>query len=102
LLGEEYNFYFGPGYDWYAKVIKAKEGKSFHMKMTKSDEDWNPTSFGFDFENKSEKALLKFWHNGWPECNAHYRHSSFCWAIWLKALKDYIENDIVIPFEERS
>jgi len=37
-VGEEYNFYFGPDYDWYAKVIKAEEGKSFHVKMTNSDD----------------------------------------------------------------
>jgi len=60
------------------------------------------TSFGFDFENGGKNVRLKFWHKGWPECNAHYRYSSFCWAILLKGLKDYVENDVVIPFEERS
>ncbi|MDF0716438.1 SRPBCC domain-containing protein [Muricauda sp. 334s03] len=100
---EVYNFFFTPEYDWYGRVIKLEENKSFHIKMTKSDPDWNPTSFGFDLEeNSTGTVLLKFWHTGWPKCNHHFRRSSYCWAILLKGLKDYVEHGKIIPFEERQ
>ena len=99
---EEYNFFFTPEYDWYGKVLKCEKNKSFHIKMTKADIDWNPTSFGFDLEQKNDTTLVKFWHIGWPECNAHFRRSSFCWAMLLNGLKNYVERGIIIPFEERE
>lgn len=70
--------------------------------MTKTDEDWNPTSFGFDSEELEIMVQVRFWHKGWPECNAHFRRSSFCWAIPLNGLKNYIEKGVIIPFVERE
>lgn len=102
VLNEEYNFYFGPKYDWYGKVTKLETDKSFHIKMTKSDPDWDPTTFGFDMEQKENYVLVKFWHKGWPECNDHFRTSSFCWALLLNGLKNYAEKGVVVPFAERS
>ncbi|MEL7002012.1 MAG: SRPBCC domain-containing protein [Bacteroidota bacterium] len=98
----KYNFYFSPEYDWHGVVTKVKKNMSFHIKMTKADEDWSPTSFGFDLVPQDKGVLLKFWHVGWPACNAHFRRSSFCWAILLKGLKDYTERGIIVPFEERE
>ena len=70
--------------------------------MTKSDPNWEPTSFGFDLKEIEDGVLVKFWHKDWPECNDHYKHSSFCWALLLKGLKDYLEKGVIIPFEERN
>ena len=99
---EVYNFYFTPEYDWYGKVIKLVKNQSFHIKMTKSNSDWGPTSFGFDLQQIDNSILVSFWHIGWPKCNSHYKRSSYCWALLLNGLKEYIEKGIVIPFEERS
>lgn len=99
---ETYNFFFGPYYDWYGKVIKLKRNQSFHIKMVESDADWDPTSFGFDLKQKDDKVFVHFWHRGWPECNAHFKRSSFCWAMLLNGLKNYVEKGLVIPFEERE
>ena len=70
--------------------------------MTNSDEDWNPTSFGFDFEAVSGGVILKFWHKNWLHQNHHFRHTSYCWALLLNALKNYIEKGIVISYKNRS
>lgn len=99
---EEYNFFFSSEYNWYGIVTNAVKNKSFYIKMTKSDTDWDPTTFGFDLEQKNDHVHLKFWHVGWPECNHHFRRSSFCWAILLNGLKNYVEQDIVVPFNERE
>ncbi|MEN0048041.1 MAG: hypothetical protein AAF806_13360 [Bacteroidota bacterium] len=70
--------------------------------MTQSDEDWDSTSFGFGLEGNSEGTQVQFWHVGWPACNHHFRRSSYCWAILLKGLKDYLEKGIIVPFKERA
>ncbi len=101
-LGAIYNFYFDESYDWYGKVIQIEPEKSFHVKMTDSDSDWNPTSFGFDLEKIETGTKLEFWHVGWPECNAHFKRSSFCWAMLLNGLKNYTEKGTIIPFGERD
>jgi uncharacterized protein YndB with AHSA1/START domain len=101
-LGEEYNFYFAPEYDWFGKVIKFVPNNAFHIKMTKSDTDWNPTSFGFDLNETGIGIQIQFWHKGWPECNANFKRSSFCWAMLLNGLKNYVEKRVVVPFEDRE
>ncbi len=86
-LNEEYNFFFGSKYDWYGKVIKVIDNKSFHIKTTKADADWSPTSFGFDLIQNETSVTVKFSHTGWPHCNEEFRQSSYCWAILLNSLK---------------
>lgn len=100
--GEEYNFNFTDKYDWYAEVKSAKQWDHIHYKMTESDDDWNPTTFGFDLEEKNNGIYLHFFHKDWPECNTHFKHSSFCWAMLLKGLKDYLEKGTIVPFEDRE
>ncbi|WP_440120615.1 SRPBCC family protein [Tenacibaculum sp. Ill] len=102
-LGAEYNFFFGEPYNWYGEVVKYKKNESFYIKMTKSDEDWNPTTFGFDLFEKDEGVTwVHFFHKGWVEQNNHFKHSSYCWALLLNGLKSYVEKGIIIPFEERN
>ncbi len=101
-IGNEYNFYFTPEYDWFGKVSRIVPNQSFYIKMTKSDSDWNPTTFGFDLKKDNDHTQLSFSHLGWKQCNLEFRSSSFCWAMLLKGLKDYLEKGIILPFEERS
>jgi uncharacterized protein YndB with AHSA1/START domain len=101
-VGKTYNFYFGPEYDWLGTVTDCEPDAAFHIKMTRSDPDWEHTSFGFDLEETKNGTSVSFWHKGWPDCNKHFRIASFCWAILLKGLKDYCEQGTIIPFEQRS
>lgn len=101
-VDSEYNLFFTEEYNWLGNVIVCDKDKAFHIKMTKADPDWTPTSFGFDLEEIKNGVLVKFKHKNWPACNAHFRHSSFCWALLLNGLKNYVEKGIIIPFEERE
>ena len=101
-IGTTYNFFFEAPYDWYGEVTKCKKDISFHIKMTQSDVDWNPTTFGFDLEQMDGGTMVHFWHKDWPECNHHFKRSSYCWAILLRGLKNYVEKGVILPFEERS
>src|SRR5690606_12095634 len=79
--GEEYNFYFTPEYNWYGEVARYNPDKSFHIRMTRSDPDWDPTSFGFDLTDKNGNTYVSFSHTGWVDCGEHFRVASFCWAM---------------------
>ncbi|GAB5399730.1 MAG: hypothetical protein Aureis2KO_13150 [Aureisphaera sp.] len=102
IQGSEYTLYFAPEYDWRAKVASTEPNRSFHLKMTHASEDWSTTTFGFDLEELDNGVLLKFSHLGWKHCNNEFRNSSFCWAMLLNDLKNYVEKGTIVPFEERS
>lgn len=101
-IGNEYNFYFGKEYDWYAEVTACIINTSFHVKMTQSDNDWAPTTFGVDLKEDKNGTQLTFQHIDWPACNDHFKTASYCWAILLKDLRNYIEHGVIVPFEQRS
>ena len=101
-IGESYNLNFTDLYNWYCKVSFCKPNESIHFKMTKSDKDWNPTTFGFDLEEKDGGTYLRFFHKDWPEQNDHFKFSAFCWAMLLNGLKNYLEKGVIIPFEGRN
>lgn len=102
VLDSEYNLNFTDQYNWFGTVSKVIENQCFFITMTISDEDWNGTTFGIELENHTEGTYLKFSHKNWQKDNDHFKHSSFCWALLLKGLKDYLEKGIVIPFESRN
>lgn len=101
-IGQEYNFNFGPKYNWFANVIKLEKNKAIAFKMSKSDPDWDHTIFGFELKYKDGKVLTEFSHINWPVLNNHFKHSSYSWAILLKGLKEYIEFGNIMPFHERA
>ena len=101
-VGEVYNFNFTDAYNWYGKVTVCKNDTSFHIKMTDADPDWNPTTFGFDLKEDNHSVAVQFSHTRWPVCNHHFKRSSFCWAMLLNGLKNYVEKGTIIPFEERE
>jgi len=101
-MNQTYRLFFSPQYDWYGRVSKVISNKMFEIQMTDSDIDWNTTRFGFHFNETKEGTLVHFYHKGWSSPNYHFQHTSYCWALLLKGLKDYIEQGIIIPFEERA
>jgi len=101
-LHTEYNLNFTDDYNWYCKVVEVKPNKFFHLKMTKSDDDWNPTTFCFELEPTSNGTSLMFSHINWLKDNQEYKQSSFCWAMLLNDLKNYLEKGKIVPFSERS
>ncbi len=101
-LEGEYNLNFTDDYNWFCKVSEMNINKSFYLKMTQCDVDWNSTTFGFDLEEIEKGTLVSFSHKNWKEVNHHFKHSSFCWAMLLNGLKNYLEKGLVVPFEERN
>lgn len=100
-LGSTYNFYFAEKYDWYAEVTASEIGKTIAWKFTKADSDWIDTVLQLTITSH-EEHILTLNHSGWLEANEHFRRTSYCWATYLRLLRDYVENGIVVPHADRS
>src|SRR5579859_3378608 len=92
-----YKLSFGPGYDWTAKVSKFTENQVFELTMTESDKDWQGTKVGFILSPGKEITEVQFYHTGWPHANEHYKSSCYCWAMYLRILKRYLEFGEKVP-----
>jgi hypothetical protein len=70
--------------------------------MQQSDDDWKNTKVEFNLINKNNSITeVEFYHTGWPYSNEHYKISSYCWAMYLRILKRYLEFGETVPYEER-
>ncbi len=100
-IGHEYELWFGSGYDWRAKVSRCRPGVEFELEITRADSDWTGTRVGFRLAERDGTTQVNFHHSGWPEANQHYRISTFCWAMYLRLMKKYVEQGAVVPYEVR-
>lgn len=96
--GDSYELGFGAGYEWRAEVV---EREPFLLRMTVADDDWRGTVVGFRLAERDGVTWVGFSHTGWPEANAHYRVSAFCWAMYLRLLKRYCETGEVVRYAAR-
>lgn len=99
--GTTYALHFGPGYDWKAVVRTCIPHAELEWEMTQADDEWLGTRIGFRLESKDNHTQVYFHHTGWPEASKHYRNSSYCWAMYLRLLKRYVEQGEVVPYEKR-
>ena len=89
--GGLYTLDFGPGYIWKAVVTEYVKDSVFELKMTEADADWLGTKIGFILITHQGRTEVNFYHTGWPKKNEHYKISSYCWAMYLRILKRYLE-----------
>jgi len=99
--GEEFELGFGPGYDWHAIVNRCIPDAEFELEITDAHEDWEDTLVGFLLEETGGITKVHFHHTGWPESNEHYRVSCYCWPMYLRLLKRYVEHGEVVPYDDR-
>ncbi len=99
--GEQYELWFGPVHDWRAVVSRCIPNAEFELEMTKAQQDWLGTRVGFVLEEKDGVTQVRFHHSGWPKANDHYRTSCYCWAMYLRLLRRYVEDKESIPYENR-
>ena len=99
--GAEYELWFGPEYDWRAVVSRCVPGTEFEFEIISAQEDWQGTRVGFLLDDKEGVTQVRFHHLGWPAANEHYRGSCYCWAMYLRLLKRYVEHGETVPYEDR-
>ena len=96
----EYTLDFGPEHDWRAVVTRSVDTE-FELELTRAQEDWLGTRVGFVLEEQDGTTHVRFHHLGWPEANQHYHGSCYCWAMYLRLLKRYVEHGEIVPYESR-
>ena len=99
--GAEYKLGFGSEYEWRAVVTQCIPDSAFEFRLTNADADWQGSRVGFELSEQDGITIVKFHHVDWPEANEHYRISCFCWAMYLRLLKKYVETGETVPYETR-
>jgi hypothetical protein len=70
--------------------------------MHDSHPDWDGTRVGCELTTESPGLTRgRFYHTGWPEDNEHWRVSCYCWAMYLRLLRRYLEAGELVPYEKR-
>jgi uncharacterized protein YndB with AHSA1/START domain len=101
IEGAEFDLWFGPEYDWRAKVTKLVVPSEFELEITKAGPDWLGTRVGFQLLARNNSTQVRFYHTGWPTPNEHWRISCYCWAMYLRILRRYLEHGEEVPYERR-
>lgn len=99
--GSTWKLGFGPDHNWEAVVTTAMAGLELEWKLTQADEDWMGTRVGFRLSRTGTRTRVEFHHAGWREENRHFRSSSFCWALYLRLLKRYVEAGERVAYDRR-
>ena len=100
-VGERYRLDFGPGYVWTGVVTVCRPSSSFELEIRDAMPDWEGTRVGFALDATDTATKLRFSHTGWPEVNAHLRTSSYCWAMYLRIMKRWVEEGEVVAYPDR-
>ncbi len=100
--GAEYTLDFGPGYQWRARVTDHDPPRTFELELVEAMPDWQGTRVRFALEEPAPgRTALRFAHRDWASATAHYRGSSYCWALYLRLLRRTLETGEVVPYEQR-
>ena len=90
-VGASWRLDFGPGYVWTADVRVLDLNRAIEWEMLDADADWRGTRVGIELEPSGTRTQLRFRHTGWRAANDHFRSTSFCWAMYLRVLKRFVE-----------
>ena len=101
-IGQEYVLWFGPDYDWRARVAQADPGTSFELEITQADDDWVGTKVRFDLQGKEGGTVVQFSHSGWADPSERFRISSYCWAMYLRLMKRSLERGEFVEYGQRD
>jgi len=99
-LGSLYDLDFG-NVQWQAQVTHMIPPQEFELTMTRSDPDWLDTIINFQLTDNPQGVSLKFTHRGWPSANDHFHISNYCWAMYLRILKRFLEHGEKVAYENR-
>ena len=99
-VGSTWELGFGPEYAWRG-VVRDCGPDRIEWELTRADDDWSGTRVGFLLEGVGDRTEVRFHHAGWAEANGHYRTSTFCWAMYLRLMKRFVEQGEIVPYAER-
>lgn len=100
--GAEYELDFGPGHVWAGVVTRCEPPNRFELRITRAHPDWLETRVGFALAPaEGSVTRVTFHHTDWPAANEHWRMSNYCWAMYLRIMRRYLEYGEVVPYGTR-
>ena len=99
--GEEYQMDFGPGYHWLASISVYEPFEKFELTFTSAMDDWIGSHVLFSLSEQHGVTTVEFSHSGWSEPSEHFKISSYCWAMYLRLMRRYVEIGEVVDYEKR-
>lgn len=100
-LGSVYELWFGEGHDWRGEVTRFEPDRVIEWTLKKAADDWMGTRVSFALEPATQGTTVSFVHAGWREASRHYRISCYCWAMYLRLLKRFVQHGERIPYDKR-
>ncbi len=100
-VGASYELGFGPQHQWVATVANLETDTVFALEFVEADADWIGSQMGFALSPIENGTQVRFHHRGWAADNEHYRTSCYCWAMYLRVMKRYLEYGETVPYEKR-
>jgi hypothetical protein len=97
-----YCFHFSEAFEWTAEVTGVDPGRLIEWYFTDAEPDWTGTRLRIELIPEGAQTWISFEHEDWQDDNAHFRHTSFCWAQYLRLLRMWVEDGTSVPYEERS
>lgn len=101
-VGAPYRFYFSDDFDWKAEVVEVEPGRVIAWRFTDAEPDWTGTTLRLELQEESDQTWLSFLHSDWASDNEHFCHSSFCWAMYLRLLRRFVEEGTTVAYESRG
>lgn len=99
--GAECDLWFDPDYHWRSTVSRCLPDSTLELRFSAADDDWLDTRVSFVLEEQEGVTWVRFRHEGWKEANEHHRISSYCWAMYLRLLRRYVELGTVVTYADR-
>ncbi|MDZ4863945.1 MAG: SRPBCC domain-containing protein [Gemmatimonadota bacterium] len=87
--------------EWWTADSAGIPQIGMEYQLTVAMDDWRGTRVRFDLEGAAGSTHLRFGHLGWPGVMAHLQSSSYCWAMYLRILKRYLEFGERVPYDRR-
>jgi uncharacterized protein YndB with AHSA1/START domain len=100
-LGAILDLDFGPGYQWQGQVTSMVAPIEFELLLIKADSDWINSTVGFQLSSVQNLVDVRFYHKGWEKANDHYYISGYCWAMYLRIMKRYVEYGENVEYHQR-
>lgn len=101
-LGATWDFDFGPQFRWQGVVTAFEQDTLIEWELTVADPDWQGTRVRIALEAPAGGLVwVRFAHLGWREPSEHFRITSYCWAMYLRLLKHWVQRGETVPYDRR-
>lgn len=69
--------------------------------MFDCEPQWLNTKVGFHIKPDKNGCWLEFSHREWKDRSENFPMTSYCWAVYLRLIKKYLETGVVVEYEKR-